>query len=352
MKKILIPLLAFLIAFGIYFLFTVYKQAPGDQNVSGGVIILDEGDVGIERNSDVLQAQRDAEPEMAFSNINLKTNTAISSIPLANVLGGGPAKDGIPAITEPGFVSVQAAEEWLDDEGLGIIYVDGEMVRYYPYAILYRHEIVNDQVNGKNIAVTFCPLCGSALIFDRGEDVFGVSGKLWESNLLMYDEQTESLWSQIRGEAVVGDRTGEVLEVLDANIITFAEVKKAYPEAEILSNDTGYDRDYGVTPYGDYETNDALYFDVSDENEAFSKKELFYVVHVDEDFMAGFMRADLLVAGEAEVEHGGQVIRAQVDEDGIITVTNVSTNEQLPGLITMWFSWVTHFEKERVVWSL
>lgn len=292
--------------------------------------------------------------ETAFSNIGLQTNTAISSIPLSEVLGGGPAKDGIPAILDPKFTSVDEATAWLDDEGLGIIYEYEGVTRYYPYAILYWHEIANDSIGDHYFAVTFCPLCGSSIIFDRessGEiDTFGVSGKLWESNLMMYDHKTETLWSQILGEAMVGDRTGEELTILGTNIISFADVRVNHPDAEVLSKETGHTRSYGSSPYGNYEENNSLYFPVSNEDEAFHKKELFYIVNMGEKSV-GFMRADLLEAGGAEVDVDGQTVRAEVGESSEIKVTNLATQKELPGYIAMWFSWVTHVDLERVIWS-
>jgi hypothetical protein len=311
-------------------------------------------DASIDSPHAVVQEEAaEAERETAFSNIGLKTNTAISSIPLSEVLGGGPAKDGIPAILDPKFITVEAATEWLDDEGLGIIYEHEGVTRYYPYAILYWHEIANDNIGDHYFTVTFCPLCGSSIIFDRennGEiDTFGVSGKLWESNLMMYDHKTESLWSQILGEAKVGDRTGEELKILGTNIITFAEVKENHPTAEVLSKETGHQRSYGDSPYGDYEENNSLFFPVSNEDEAFHKKELFYIVNVGEKSV-GFMRTDLLEAGSAEVDVDGQTIRAKTKESGEITVTNLATEKELPGYIAMWFSWVTHINLERAIW--
>jgi len=292
--------------------------------------------------------------ETAFANMGLRTNTAISSIPIGEVLGGGTAKDGIPAILDPKFITVDEATEWLDDEGLGIIYEYEGVTRYYPYAILYWHEIANDSIGDHHFAVTFCPLCGSSIIFDRKSsgqiDTFGVSGKLWESNLMMYDHETETLWSQILGEAMVGDRTGEKLTILGTNIITFAEVRQNYPDAKILSRETGHSRSYGSSPYGNYEENNSLYFPVSNEDEAFHKKELFYIVNLGEKSV-GFMRADLLEAGSAQVDVDGQTIQAEASDSGEITVTNLATQEELPGYIAMWFSWVTHVDLERVIWS-
>jgi len=301
-------------------------------------------------NPDITGIEETVRVETAFSNIGLQTNTAISSVPLSEILGGGPPKDGIPAILDPKFTGVEEAGKWLDDEAVGILYKNGEVTRFYPYAVLYWHEIVNDNVAGLPITVTFCPLCGSAIIFDAKDDVFGVSGKLWESNLLMYDKKTETLWSQIRGEGIVGDRTGETLEILDANVISFAELKERYTDADVLSKDTGYRRNYGQSPYGNYESNNELFFPVSKSDEAFSKKELFHLVYVD-DKSVGFNRSDLFKAGEAEVEVNGRIIRAEIEGESTIKVTDTVTGEQFPGFITMWFSWVTNIDKERVIWS-
>lgn len=279
---------------------------------------------------------------------------------LDDVLAGGPPKDGIPAIHDPEFETQSQASDWLDDEGLGILYKDEDEVRFYPYAVLYWHEIANDVVNGKPISVTFCPLCGSAIVFDRTVDgkveQFGVSGKLWESNLLMYDFETESLWSQILGEAVVGEKTGQVLEILPADTLSFGEVKANFPEAEVLSKNTGFRRDYGASPYGNYETNDALYFPVTglagEQAEVFQKKELF-VASTDLDGKTiGFHRADLMEQKEASVRVDGALIEAKVLEDGTIQLTNTRSGEQLSQFVTMWFSLFAHLgEEEVVVWS-
>lgn len=145
--------------------------------------------------------------EQGFLGRGLKTNTSQRSIELSKVLSGGPGKDGIPAIREPVFVSVSEKPESVLLDTDGIVLGKGQ-AKFYPYNIMIWHEIVNDTVDGVPVAVTFCPLCGSAAVFDRrvdGESLsFGVSGLLYQSNLLMHDSKTESLWSQVLGEAVVG----------------------------------------------------------------------------------------------------------------------------------------------------
>jgi hypothetical protein len=151
---------------------------------------------------------------------------------------------------------VREAGEWLGDNEPGIaLSLDG-VNRFYPYQILVWHEIVNDAVNGRRVLVTYCPLCLTGIVFDpivQGERVeFGTSGKLWRSNLVMYDRKTGSLWSQVLGEAIVGEMTGVKLELLSSDQVRFGDWRKLNPGGEVLSRDTGALRFYGANPYGDY----------------------------------------------------------------------------------------------------
>lgn len=178
------------------------------------------------------------------------------SIPLEEILSGGPPKDGIPPIDEPKFVSVSDANDWLQDNEPGVAFSRGNTHRFYPYQILVWHEIVNDTVEGERVLVTYCPLCLTGFVFDpvvKGERVeFGTSGKLWQSNLVMYDRKTESLWPQVLGEAVVGEMTGTKLPTLPSDQILYGNWKKKFPNGEVLSRETGAIRFYGSNPYGDY----------------------------------------------------------------------------------------------------
>jgi hypothetical protein len=143
-----------------------------------------------------------------------------------------------------------------DDEPVLSLEVDGES-RAYPVRILIWHEIVNDTVAGVPVAVTYCPLCNSALAFDRrlGDRVlsFGTSGRLLNSDLVMYDRQTESLWPQLEGRAVVGRLTGAELDRLPIQTVRWADYLAAHPESWVLSEETGYDRSYGSNPYVGYD---------------------------------------------------------------------------------------------------
>ncbi len=170
------------------------------------------------------------------------------------VRSGGPPPDGIPPIDAPVFISVADADEWLSDtEPVLLVDVEGD-VRAYPVQILMWHEIVNDVVGGVPLAVTYCPLCNSAIAFNRTvEDsvtTFGTSGRLFNANLVMYDRATETLWNQLDGRAVIGQRTGQVLEQLPSPMISWANVKESHPDAQVLDRDsTGFSRAYGSNPY-------------------------------------------------------------------------------------------------------
>lgn len=178
------------------------------------------------------------------------------SVPLSELISGGPGKDGIPSIDNPKFISVAEASEWLKENEPGVaVFING-IDRFYPYQILVWHEIVNDAVKGQRILITYCPLCLTGFVFDpevRSERVeFGVSGLLWKSNLVMYDRKTDSLWPQVLGEAVKGEMTGTKLKTLPSDQILFGNWKKKFPKGEVLSRDTGAERFYGSNPYGDY----------------------------------------------------------------------------------------------------
>jgi hypothetical protein len=185
------------------------------------------------------------------------TNWNRHSIDYEDLLSGGPPRDGIPSIDEPVFISQEEAEKWLaDNEPVISLEINGD-ARAYPLQILTWHEIVNDTVGDVPVVVTFCPLCNSALVFDRtlnGETYeFGTSGLLRNSDLVMYDRTTESLWQQLTGEAIVGDLVGETLKFQPASLVGFGDFREAFPDGVVLSRDTGFRRDYGRNPYAGYD---------------------------------------------------------------------------------------------------
>ncbi len=179
------------------------------------------------------------------------------SVPYEEIRSGGPRKDGIPAVTDPKMETVEAASAWLVPQSPVIVVAVGDEARAYPQAILMWHEIANDTVGGVPVAVTFCPLCNSSIVFDRRvEDrvlEFGVSGFLRKSDMVMYDRQTESWWQQFIGEGIVGRYTGTVLEVVPSQVVGFGQFAERYPDGLVMSRETGFRRDYGVNPYVGYD---------------------------------------------------------------------------------------------------
>ena len=185
------------------------------------------------------------------------TNWSKHSVPYGEILTGGPPRDGIPSIDDPQFISPEEASQWLEDnEPVIALEIEG-VARAYPLQILTWHEIVNDTVADVPVMVTFCPLCNSAITFDRrlGGEVyeFGTSGMLRNSDLIMYDRTSESLWQQLTGEAIIGDLVGERLTFLPSSIVSFADFRGTYPDGVVLSRETGHRRSYGNNPYAGYD---------------------------------------------------------------------------------------------------
>jgi hypothetical protein len=189
-----------------------------------------------------------------------RTDFTRASILLGQLQSGGPPKDGIPPVDEPRFESIEAARGWLPGTSPVIeLDIDGS-ARAYPLAILVWHEIVNDTLGGVPVVVTFCPLCNTALVFERTVDGvvhdFGTTGKLRFSDLVMYDRLTESWWQQATGEAIVGELTGTRLRFLPAQIVSLDDFAATWPAGDVLSRETGDPRPYGRNPYPGYDKAD------------------------------------------------------------------------------------------------
>jgi hypothetical protein len=198
--------------------------------------------------------------ELGFSRDGWKTDFTRHSVPLREFISGGPPRDGIPPIDRPRFVSTAAAAKSLDAREPVLSVEIAGRARAYPHQVLIWHEIVNDTLAGRPIAVSYCPLCNSSLVFDRRVDGrvlrFGTTGNLRHSDLVMWDRQTETWWQQLTGEAVVGKLTGTRLNVLPSQTLSFADFRARFRDGEVLSRDTGFDRDYGRNPYEGYDKPD------------------------------------------------------------------------------------------------
>ncbi len=211
---------------------------------------------GLERDPDYMEALRAA----GISTRRWLTDFTLHTVPYDEIRSGGPGRDGIPPIDNPKFLTLDEAGDFLRDEEPVIVFEHAGDARAYPLQILTWHEIVNDVVGGLEVAITFCPLCNSAIAFDRNfeGDVldFGTTGNLRRSDLIMWDRQTESWWQQFTGDGIVGVHSGKRLDILPSAINSWADFKVAYPNGMVLSRDTGFARDYGINPYLGYDRAD------------------------------------------------------------------------------------------------
>lgn len=232
-------------------------------------------------------------------------------VPVDEIRSGGPPPDGIPPIDDPKFRSIDEADTSLsDEEPVVAIEIDGD-ARAYPIEILIWHEIVNDTVGGVPVAVTYCPLCNSAISYERVingvETTFGTSGSLFASALVMYDRATESLWTHFDGKAVVGVLTGERLEPVPSPLLSWTDFKSAYPEGQVLSRDTGHRRNYGQNPYFGYDNPDTSPFLFAGDVDARARAK---------QRVAGVSIGDTSVAFSIEAISGGNANATNTDVGG------------------------------------
>lgn len=273
-------------------------------------------------------------------------------IPADEIVSGGPPRDGIPALTLPQFESVGEAG-WLRDRDrvLGIN-ING-VARAYPIRILDWHEIVNDRVGDQFITVTYCPLCGTGMVFaaNVGEISlsFGVSGLLYNSDMLLYDRNSNSLWSQIMGQAVAGPLVGTKLPQLPVIYTSWEKWKERFPDSQVLSRDTGFNRDYRSGPYGNYAETSRLMFDVSHRAPRdYHPKEYVAGIEIGGRFKA-YPFTELKANGKDSFVDAFAGDQLQVKWDAQAESVEIADLEgnPLPAIVGFWFAWYTfHPETE------
>lgn len=262
-------------------------------------------------------------------------------VPLNEMHQGCARRDCIPAIDTPNFVSAENMRN-LDDGDLVLGLDYAGVVRAYPVFILNRHEVVNDTLNGVPIAVTFCPLCGSGVAFQRelnGEAVeFGVSGLLHNSDLILYDRATESLWQQITGTAIAGPQRGATLTAVPLAMATWSDWFAAHPDTTVLSGERRMSYS-NKTPYGDYDSSDRLMFPA---NSAAAKilhpKQVVHGVRIAEGAVAVTERA-FDASAEIETQVGDVTLTWQRKADGSVVVRRAGSDEELLPRRMFWFAW-------------
>lgn len=272
----------------------------------------------------------------------------------SKIRGGGPRKggigvdQGIPALAEENikFVSVSEADEWIEDNELVLALEYKGVKRVYPLQILVFHELANDVVAGDELLISYCPLCGSGIAYDRavvidGERVvtrFGTSGKLFNSNLVMYDEETDTYWQQIDGLAIVGELTGQELKEITIDTVAWRDWKVAHPDSEVLSQDTGMNRNYGNDPYGNYYEDSFLFFPVENEDDRIHAKTPILGIEIDGVYKA-YRKEDVKEEGLIEEVVNGVNVKVEALDDGRIRITNADSGEEIVKEEDFWFAW-------------
>jgi hypothetical protein len=272
-----------------------------------------------------------------------------ASIPANEIQRGGPPRDGIPALDHPATVSAADAS-WYDRSLVVGVELSGQ-ARAYPIAILNWHELVNDRLGGQPILVSFCPLCGTAMVFDRRAEGralrFGVSGLLFQSDLLMFDRSSESLWSQISAEAVSGPRLGQQLRLLRAQTTTWGEWRSRHPDSTVLSRETGHKRNYRQTPYKGYAKSKRLHFPAPTDRRYHPKSRVVGLRLADGSARA-YPAAEIKKAGGLVAEKfAGHEVRIEVRGSG--DIFDVDAPDAVDVIEGFWFAWMA-FHPESTVY--
>ncbi|MEM6352679.1 MAG: DUF3179 domain-containing protein [Cyanobacteria bacterium P01_D01_bin.14] len=275
--------------------FGLLGQSAGWQNLRLRVGALAQHIGGPAPELDELQAQ----------GIDLARSTRID---LDELLSGGPPKDGIPSIDSPQFDSAETTPYGDDAVIIGVV-INGDAVAY-PIGILNWHEIVNDTVGGQNISVTYCPLCDTALVVDRGNRTFGVSGQLYQSCLVMYDRADDTLYAQPWALGIVGPQVNRFLVPIPTAKTTLGRWLAQHPNSKILSTDTGHSRNYTDYPYGTYNTDEAIYFPVRNQanRELHPKAPISYLWQADGGTPFNTFSGEHLAVSHAAVEQVGVIL--------------------------------------------
>ncbi len=268
----------------------------------------------------------------------------------SRIFDGGPGKDGIPALTTPEMISI-AEVDYLSDNDLIIGAKIDDDIRAYPHAILDWHEIINDHIGGSSVAVTYCPLTGSGIGWDRNIGgritTFGVSGLLFNTNLIPYDRATGSNWSQMGLQCINGELIGSEPEIIHLVETRWGTWKEMYPESKVVSRNTGHSRTYGNYPYGDYKTNNArLLFPIGNDDRRLPRKDRVLGIIVDEKTKAypidsfdsgieiieeNFNGADIVIAGSSDLDFA--VAFESRATDGTLLDFRALESDDLPAVV-------------------
>jgi len=288
------------------------------------------------------QAQRAFDVDIISETFHFSSSTR-KSVSLEDLHQGCPARDCIRSIDSPKFVSAADATHVGDDDIVIAIAFDNEF-RAYPAQILDHHEIVNDTIAGEPIAITWCPLCGSAVGVRRKVNgtvtEFGVSGLLYNSDLVFYDRNTETLWDQVEAKGIVGPLTGEALELVPVTMTRWSRWRAAHPDTLVLSEDTGFAEDYSGDHYGKYRDSTRIMFPVENKDKRAHPKSVVF----------GFSFGDGTVAYTESLLQEHKTYRHELNgvahavtlrDDGTVVLERGESKTLLEPIRLYWFAWYT-----------
>ena len=273
-------------------------------------------------------------------------------VPKSQIAHGGPPRDGIPALSRPAMLPASKVDYLKPADRVLALNLDGD-ARAYPIRILNWHEVVNDTVGGRGVVISYCPLCGTGMVFDaqpgdRHLD-FGVSGLLYNSDMLLYDRQTSSLWSQIRAQAISGPMKGSALSLIAADYTSWQDWKRQHPEGLVLDLNTGHSRDYSRDPYAGYENVATLYFDVQNRDQRFHEKEPVVGLTI-EGKAKVWPLSELAKVDKWPLQDslGGADLRINYRvHDKSVTIVDAK-GVQLPAIPAYWFAWIAFYPDTQV----
>ena len=263
-------------------------------------------------------------------------------IPTQEIRSGGPPRDGIPSLDNPLFVTADKARFLRPNDRILGVELNG-IERAYPIRILNFHEIVNDIIDGQPLVITYCPLCGSGMAFESTIDgkhlKFGVSGLLYNSDVLLYDRQSASLWSQIAKTAVTGKMKGTKLNAIPVAHTTWRDWRTRHPETKVLSTETGFRRNYKVDPYPNYGRDRRLYFPVAQEDRRYSRKAMVMGLETGGQFKAYPFSELKKSASQFTDTFQGQQFEVYYDNRNQTARILDANGDEIPTLIAFWFAW-------------
>ncbi|MEP1096731.1 MAG: DUF3179 domain-containing protein [Cyclobacteriaceae bacterium] len=277
-----------------------------------------------------------------------------SLVPAMEIMKGGPPKDGIPSIDRPLFTVAKESGFTNESQVLGVLY--NGIAKAYPIGILNWHEIVNDVFAGVPVSVTYCPLCGSGMAYlgkiNDKKITFGVSGLLYNSDVLLYDRSTGSLWSQILNKAVTGEMRGKELTRITTQRTSLGAWKELHPETLVLSTETGFPRDYQRTPYAGYDKSAQLYFPIKEKSVILHQKELVLGLEVNGKYKAYPISKLADYDDRILVDKiGGEKVTLSWDLNAENIEIKDSQGQEVIGIQLFWFAWYA-FHSDSEVWSL